>query len=224
MKKLLFPLLFLASFNLSALAEDREWVPYKKFVESFYLDRFYSAPASERDKLKLLVKVAPVNKAIPLSDVALTVMHAGGKQPIPIDADGVVDLVPNPAWLKENPMIYTSMPKGEKTSISVTFAAKPPEKLRFYYVALMGSVKQWNDLIKEHAGLMRFLVPKLTGVELHFAKPAQQTLQVVTKEGAKTFTADGNGSLKLKLDETWMKDDPQIVLSEHPTEIDVSDL
>ena len=223
-KTVLLAMLFLATFTRSATAEDREWVPYKKFVESSYLDKFYSAPANQRDKLKLLVKVTPVNKAISVSNIALSVMHSGGKELIPINADGVVNLIPNRGWMKENPMIYTSMPKGEKTSISVTFAAKAPENLRFNYVALMGSVRQWNELINEYAGLLRFVAPKLNGIELHFAKPAQQTLQLMTKEGVKTFTADAKGSLKVKLDETWMKDDPQIVLSEHPVEIEVSDL
>jgi len=49
MKKLL--LIGLLAIACTAHAEEREWTTYKKFVESTRLDRFYTLPASERDKL-----------------------------------------------------------------------------------------------------------------------------------------------------------------------------
>ncbi|HSY28693.1 MAG TPA: hypothetical protein VK832_14385, partial [Burkholderiaceae bacterium] len=114
-KILLLPIIPLLLSSLPAAAEDRAWVPYKKFVETLYLDKFYNVPLAQRDKVKLLVKIQPENKNYRASDLVLTIVHSGAKVPIPINADGIIDLVPNPDWIKEDAMIYTSLPKGEKS-------------------------------------------------------------------------------------------------------------
>lgn len=220
MKKRFLPLLVpLLLLNLPAAAEDRAWVPYKKFVETLYLDKFYSAPPEQRDKVRLLVKIQPENKKFKPSDLVLTVMHSGVREPIPINADGVIDLVPNPAWIKEDAVIYTSLPKGEKSSVTSSFEAPVPDTLQVDYARVMASVTQWNSLIKEYAGMLRFLAPTFTGVEFHFDKPAQQSVRLMTKSGPKTFIANAKGDIDLKLDESLMKENPQIVLSERPAGI-----
>lgn len=218
-KKFLLPIIPLLLSSLPAAAEDRAWVPYKKFIETLYLDKFYNVPLAQRDKVKLLVKIQPENKNYKASDLVLTIVHSGAKVPIPINADGIIDLVPNPDWIKEGAMIYTNLPKGEKSSVTSAFEAKVPDNLQIDYAYLMASVDQWNKLIKEYAGMLRFLAPTFTGVEFHFAKPAQQSVQLMTKNGPKTFTADAKGDIELKLDETLMKENPLLVLSERPAGI-----
>lgn len=213
---LLAPLL-LSSFP--AAAEDREWVPYKKFVETLYLDKFYNVPPEQRDKVKLLVKIQPQNKNYKPSDQILTVVHSGLKDSIPIDAAGNIDLVPNPAWIKEDALIYTSLPKGEKSSVTSSFEAKIPDTLQFDYAYVTASVKQWNQLIKDYAGMLSFLAPTFTGVEFHFAKAAQQSVTLMMKNGPKIFTANSEGDIDLKLDESLIKENPLLVLSERPASI-----
>ena len=204
-----------------ARAEDREWQPYKKLLEKLHLDKFYNVPMNQRDRLKLLLKLTPANKSIDPATVVLTVAHAGGKERLAIDADGMFELVPNQAWINEGAMIWTSMPKGEKVALRPVFAVQPQDGLRWSYASLMASVGQWNALIQSQAGILRFLAPKFNGVEMDFAKPAQQTVRIEAKSGVKTYTADAKGELKLKLDDTLLQENPRIVLSERPNVIGV---
>ncbi len=209
--------------SLPARAEDREWVPYKKFVESFYLDKFYAVEPKQRDHLRLLVRLEPVNKAISSSDITLTVVHAGGKDKLGNVVDGLLEFTPNPVWINEEAMIYTSLPKGEKVRVDALFAARTPENLQTSYADLMTGVPQWNAVIREKAGMLRFMLPKFNGVAIHFARPGQ-TVQVLAKEGAKTYIADAKGDLKIKLDDTLLQGNPQVVLSERPKMVEVDEL
>lgn len=209
--------------SLPAWAEDREWIPYKKLMETVYADKFYATPVNQRDKVKLQLKLRPKNPAVSPTSVILTLVHENGRQRIPIAADGEMDLPFNPAWMNDNTKILTSLSKEEKAGPTAVFASRMPEGLQWNYVALMASVRQWNDLVKTNAGVLRFLAPKFTGIELQFSKPSQQTLTVMSKEGARVFAADAKGQLKIRLDDALMKDNPQIVLSERPAEMGVSD-
>lgn len=218
-KRLLLSLCSLLMLSLPAAAADREWVPYKKFVETLYLDKYYSLPTDQKDKVRLRIKVEPENKNIKLSDVVLTINHGTAKDIIPIDADGVLDLVPNPAFIKEGAVIYTSLPVGEKLHVLSSMEAKMPDGLQTDYANLMGSVKQWNKLIKEYAGMLSFFAPTFVGVDFHYPKPAHQTVQVVSRNGTKNLTVDAKGDIELKLDEVLLVENPTIIMSERPSEI-----
>ena len=224
MKKILL-LASLAAFLCARVhAEDREWIPYKKLIEGLYLDKFYSAEPRTRDHLRLLVRFEPVNKSIKPGDVVLTVAHAGGRDRLPISSEGWMEIEPNPAWLKEDATIYTSLPKDEKVHLDAWFASRTPDKLELPYAELMTSVPQWNALLKEKAGMLRFMLPTFNAVDIHFAKPAVQTLQVLAKGGARTYTADAKGEIKLKLDDALMQGNPQVTLSEKPSMMEVDEL
>jgi hypothetical protein len=211
-------------YALPAQAEDREWVSYKKLVESTYLDKFYRTEPSQRDQLRMLLQIVPRNKAISPSTVVLTVVHGGIKDKLPINAEGIMEFEPNQEWIKEDAMVYTNLPKDEKSGVGAIFASKTPQSLQLSYAELMASVPQWNTLIKEQAGVLRFMAPKFNAVHLHFAKPAQQSLQIVAKDGTKTYTADPKGELKLQLNDAMMKANPQILLSEKPGWVEVDEL
>jgi hypothetical protein len=214
----LFPLLF----SFSAMAEDREWVTYKKFVDTLYLQDFYSTPLEARDKVRLLVKVRPANNRYKPSDLVLTVVHGGIKERLPLSAEGVLDAAPNPVWLQEDAMIYTNLPKGETSSVTSSMDAKVPESLQFDYAYLMDSLTQWNHLIKEYAAMLRFTAPTFIGVEIQFANADHQSMQLLTKDGPKTFVADDKGYIDLQLDESIAKENPPIILSERPANIAMS--
>jgi hypothetical protein len=151
-------LLALAAMNFYALparADDREWVSYKKLVEITYLDKFYRTDPGQRDQLRMLIQVMPDNKTISPSNVVLTVVHGGVKDKLPLNADGVMEFEPNPEWIKQDAMIYTNLPKSEKSAVVPIFASKTPQSLQLNYAELMASVPQWNSLIKEQAGVLR---------------------------------------------------------------------
>jgi hypothetical protein len=228
MKKLLLLLLPLLTsmtlYSIAAHAEDREWVSYKKLVESTYLDKFYRTDPIQRDQLRLLIQLTPENKSISPASVVLTVVHGGTKDTLPLNADGTMELEPNPEWIRDDAMIYTNLPKSEKSKINAIFATKTPHSLQLSYAELMASVPQWNTLIKEQAGILRFMLPKFNAIHLHFSKANQQSLQIMAKDGTKTYTADSKGELKLPLSEALMKDNPQIILAEKPSWVEVDEL
>jgi hypothetical protein len=229
MKKLLLNIMLLALvasnfYTLPAWADDREWVSYKKLVEKTYLDKFYQTAPGQRDQLRMLIQIMPENKSISPSNIVLTVIHGSAKDKLPLNSDGVMEFEPNPEWIKEDAMIYTNLPKNEKSSVGPIFASKTPQSLQLNYAELMASVPQWNTLIKEQAGVLRFMLPKFNAIHLHFAKAAQQSLQIVSKDGNKTYTIDSKGELKLKLSDALLKDNPQVLLSEKPTWVEVDEI
>jgi hypothetical protein len=83
----------------------------------------------------------------------------------------------------------------------------------------MASVKQWNKLIKDYAGMLSFMAPTFVGVDFHFANPAHQTVQVVTHSVTKNLVADAKGDIELKLDDALVAENPKVIMSERPSEI-----
>jgi hypothetical protein len=216
-KTLLLPVLLCLSHH--AAADDRVWIPYKKLLETTYLDKFYAAPASRRDLVAMAPVIAPVNKNIKAADVVLTVAHAGGKQAMPVNADGRVDFVYNQKWLDEGATIMINQPKGEKMGIGFRLDAIMPEGLQWKYATLMGSVRQSNELIKSQAGMLSMFAPTMKAVILKFARPAQ--LKIQAKSGVTTLASDAKGAIRLAPDDALMQENPLMVLSERPTEAEL---
>lgn len=218
MKKYL-PLLAVLALPCAALAEEREWVAYKKLVETVKLDKFYAVPAAERDKLKLYVTITPQNKSIAPADVKLSVVHAGGRQALPLDSRGRVQLVPNAQWLAEDARIWTNQAKGEKAGIGFSLDAVVPDKAQWRYAELMGSVPQSNTVIGKVAGAFSLFVPTMKVVILKFAQPAQLTIQ--GKAGEQRYTTDGKHAIRLKFDQALLKENPLMTVSERPLEAEL---
>jgi hypothetical protein len=216
MKKLaLLPLLLL---SLAAHADEREWVPYKKLVEDTRLDRFYALPLAERDKLSVSLSVKPKNKNYKPSDVVLTVVHGSERQALPpLSADFRLALVPNPKWMTDDTKIMTSLPKEEKSSVSLDVQALLPEGAQWNYAQVMGSVGQMNAGIKKVAGAMSMFVPNVKTVAFKFSKPAQ------LKVGATAYSTDAKNQIRLKPDAALMKENPLMVASERPLEAALDD-
>lgn len=211
----------LLTLGAHAHAEDREWVPLKRLMEITYLDRFYDVAPAQRDRVRIRGSMSPANKSINVADIVFTIASTQGKERVAVRADGSFDLAPSPKLLAENPMVWTSMPAGEKGSFGFSVYAVLPEAQKFAYADLMAGVKQTNAIIKAKAGLLSMLAPKMNGVVVRFAKPAQQTLQIASKDGVKTLTADAAGVIKLKLEDSLFTENPQVGLSERPLEVEI---
>ena len=211
----LFPLLLLP---LCAHAGEREWVPYKKLIEDLRIDKFYALPAAERDKLRLFITVKPDNKSYKPSDVILTAVKGKERLPLPaLSPDYRMALVPNPAWLSDDTQIMTSLPKGEKSKVSLMATTALPDGLQWNYAAVMGSVAQMNQAIKKMAGALSMFAPTIKSVVFKFGKPAQLTV------GNKIWTTDAQHQIALKPDATLLKDNPAMLASERPVEAELSD-
>jgi hypothetical protein len=214
MKKLL--LLSLISPSLTAHADEREWVPYKKLVEDLRIDKFYALSASERDKVNLFVTVKPKNKNYKPSDVVLTVVHGGERQPLPpLSPDFRLTLVPNAKWLTDDTRIMTSLPKDEKSAVGWDAVTPLPEGLQWSYAPVMGSVAQMNQAIKKMAGALSMFAPSVKVVVFKFSKPAQ------LKVGATVYNTDAKNQIRLKPESAWLKENPLMVASERPYEAEL---
>jgi hypothetical protein len=220
-----FPLLaaaFSAALLLSlpaGAAAEREWLPYKKLVETIKLDKFYALPPAERDKVLVYARLVPVNKAIAPPDVKLTVVDGATRTPLPLDAGGRALVVPNRQWLADDARIWTSLPPGEKMSLSFDLGAVLPEATQWQYAAVMGSVPQANAAIGKVAGALSMFVPSMKAVIFKFDKPAQLTIK--SKGGDKRYASDARNHVRLRLDGDLLKENPVVMLSERATEAEI---
>jgi hypothetical protein len=221
MKKSLTALLLpmLLTLSCSARADEREWIPYQKLVETIKLDRFYALPAPQRDKVIVYTLLKPSNKAISPADVQLTVVHAGGRQPLPLDGRGRSLIVPNAKWLAEDAKIWTTLPKGEKMSMSFDLAAVVPASLQWNYASVMGSLPQANAAIGKVAGALSMFVPKMKSVIFKFGQPAQMTVHA--KGGEKRYASDAKNQIRLQGDPDLLAENPPVTLTERPFEAEI---
>jgi len=216
MKKLvLLPLLFL---SLQAHAAEREWVPYKKLVEDLRIDKFYALPAAERERLNLFISIKPNNPAYKPSDVVLTAVKGSERQPLPaLSPDFRMALVPNPALLSDDTKIMTSLPKGEKSKVSMIATTTLPDGTQWPYASVMGNVARMNQAIKKMAGALSMFAPSVKSVVFKFAKPAQLSVD------GKVYATDDKNQITLKPESGWLKQNPSIVASERPFEAELSE-
>jgi hypothetical protein len=212
-------LLLLLALPASA-AGEREWIPYKKLIETIKLDKFYALPPGERDKVILYARLIPVNKSINPADVKLTVVDGATRTPLPpLDAYGRTLIVPNAQWLAGDARIWTSMPAGEKMNLTFDIGATLPQAAQWNYASVMGSVPQANAAIGKVAGALSLFVPKMKSVIFKFDKPAQLTIKA--RSGEQRFTSDAKHHVRLKLDDGLLKENPVVMLSERPFEAEI---
>jgi hypothetical protein len=211
----------LLSLVLSAQAHaaEREWVPYRKLVETVKADKFYALPAGERDKVIFYARLIPANKAIAPGDVKLVVVDGASRTPLPLDASGRVRLVPNPQWLANDAKIWTSLPSSEKSSISFDIGAVLPDTTQWNYASVMGAVPQSNAAIGKVAGALSMFVPTMKSVIFKFDKPAQ--ISIKARDGERRYATDAKNHLRLKLDKDLLKENPLVALSERPFEAEI---
>jgi hypothetical protein len=200
-------------------AGEREWIPYRKLVETIKLDKIHALPPAERDKVLVYANLMPVNKSISPADVRLTVVDGASRTPLPLDASGRALVVPNRQWLADDAMIWTSLPTGEKMSLGFDLGAVLPEAAQWHYAAVMGSVPQANAAIGKVAGALRLFVPSMKSVIFKFDKPAQLTIKA--RSGDQRHASDARHHIRLKLDDGLLKDNPLVLLSERPFEAEI---
>ena len=211
--------LLLSSLTLSAGAAEREWMPYRKLVETVRADKFYALPAAERDKVILYAKLVPVNKAFTPPDAQLVVVDGASRTPLNLDAFGRTRIVPNQHWLQNDAKIWTSLPGGEKMTLGFDISAVLPDATQWNYASVMGAVPQSNAAIGKVAGALRFFVPTMKSVIFKFDKPAQLTIK--SKAGEQRFASDAKHHVRLPLDENLLKENPLVALSERPFEAEI---
>ncbi|MGB9110996.1 MAG: hypothetical protein WCC39_20095 [Telluria sp.] len=210
----------LLSLTLSASAAgEREWLPYRKLVETIKADKFYALPPGERDKVILYARLVPVNKAIAPPDAKLVVVDGASRTPMPLDATGRARIDLNRQWLNDDARIWTSLPSGEKMSMSFDIGAVLPDAAQWNYATVMGAVPQANAAIGKVTGAFSMFVPTMRSVIFKFDRPAQLTIK--TRSGEQRYASDAKHQVRLKLDKELLKENPPVALSAQPFEAEI---
>jgi hypothetical protein len=202
-------------------AAEREWIPYRKLVDTIKLDKFDALPRAERDKMVVYAQLVPVNKAISPLDAGLVVVDGTSRTPLPLDATGRAHMELNPQWMADDAQIWTSLPKGEKIRMGFYIGAVVPETTQWRYATVMGAVPQTNAVIGKVAGALRFFIPTMKSVLFKFDQPAQMTIKAAG--GEKRYASDAKHQLKLKLDEDMLKENPLVEWSVRPVDAEIDD-
>lgn len=202
-------------------AAEREWLPYRKLVDTIKLDKFDALPQAERDKIILYAKLVPVNKTISPLDAGLVVVDGASRTPLPLDASGRARMALNPQWVAHDAQIWTSLPKGEKMRMGFDLGAVLPETTQWRYASVMGAIPQTNAAIGKVAGALSLFVPTLKSVIFKFDKPAQLTIK--TAAGDKRYASDAKNHVRLKLEDEMLKENPLVELSMRPLEAEIDE-
>jgi hypothetical protein len=205
-----------ASTAVTAAPVDRPWTHYNALLEILKMDRFYAVPPAQRDKVIMQGVIKPNDPTIAPKDVVLTIVNGEERKRIQVAADGAFDVPFNPAWVKSDPEVWTTIPAGQKSKFGFRAIPAMPQTLQFDYASLMGSVPQVNAIIKSQAGMLRFMMPTLVGVTLQFPKASHATVLL----GTTRIAADANGLVKLPLDKALLAANVPVVLSERPVSTD----
>lgn len=221
MKKSMLLLVLCVSLSSTYAADDRAWVNYQRLLEITRLDKYYATPPAQRDKVRMYGTFKPNNAAIATAEVVFTVVHGTERKRIAVAADGSFDPAIDPAWARSNPQVLTNLPDGEKGGFGFGMAPIVPAGLQFDYTELMGSVPQSNALIKAQAGLMRFMMPTFVGLSMQFPRGEAASARILSRQGGTTIAADGNGVLRLTLDEALLAENPRVTLSQRPHSFDL---
>jgi hypothetical protein len=203
-----------------ANAADREWKNYNTLLNITHLDKLYSIPASQRDKVKILGSLTPSNKSIKPSDVVLTVDAGEEREQILIKEDGSFELVPKAKWVKLNPMVLTNLPPDEKAIFSFNLLPVVPDGLQFAYASLMESIDQCNAMIKSQALIVRIFMPKFIGVKMSFAKANQPLAKILSSKNSTVLTTDDVGDIFFRIENELLNEKAQILLAERPKSVD----
>ena len=210
--KLLIGLTLFVSTLASAAPVDRPWTHYNELLGLLKMDKFYATPLAQRDKVIMLGGITPNDPTIARKDVVFTIVDGAERKRIPVNADGSFEIPFNPAWVKSNPEVWTTIPAGQKSKFGFNAIPVKPQSTQLDYASLMGGVPQVNAIIKAQAGMLRFMLPTLVGITLHFPKESHATVAL----GTTRVAADANGVVMLRLDKAMLAANVPVTLSELP--------
>ena len=188
-------------------------IPYKAMDDLCQI-----AASADQSKLKIQVFVASTNKIVRPTDISLTIQSASqGKIAVQISTNGqIIDFPHRQELVRENPPIAANQPKGT-LNLFIGYQI-PIEGLSFPYSRLGHAAAEANKMIKAQAGMMSMLAPKARGALFVFPKSSagKAKVTILAATGRKELTADKDGRVKLKLEESLLSENPEVQLSEKP--------
>lgn len=145
-----------------------------------HLDRYRALPAEDRDRFHLRYCVE--GGMVAPEEVAVRVRIEGTDAPLPLDAEGCLDPLPEPALYDRNPLVIVNQARGEA---EVVLYVTPTATLRetMDVGALRASAGQANRALRERAGPLALLLPRFGGVLFEWDGPAPMEAYAVLDTG-----------------------------------------
>ncbi len=173
----------------------------------------------DQTKLNMRAFILSTNDAVKASDITLSIESpTRGRIPVQLGTNGdILNFPHEKTLLREDQPVFSNQPKGTLKMV-VSLSIPVPDNLSFRYARLADGTAELNKLIKAKAGLLSFIAPKAKGVVFVFPKASggKAKVTVVEPSGPKEFIAGPDGQVKLKLDKSLVKANPEIKLSEKP--------
>ena len=204
------------SFTLASRADTptNAVIPYKAIDELCQL-----ADSADQSKLVVRVFVSSRDETVQGSDISLTIQSAKeGKVVVQVSTNGqIVNFPHRKELVRENPSVIANQPKGT-LHLSVHYQIPLPDGLTFRYSRLGDAAAEANKMIKAQAGIASVLAPKVEGAAFVFPKESagKAKVKILAASGPKELVADDKGLVKLKLEKSLLKENPEVQLSEKP--------
>jgi Protein of unknown function (DUF2987) len=194
-------------------------MPYDGMYER--LKRFHD---SKLDRVKLEVRVKPVDQSIKQEEIRVALVNDAQSVPLKIAADGLIELPLRDDFYKTDAEFRANQPKGTLSASLGIATTWSPSAHEVEYAEIEECVRQLELAAKDVAGWLLYTLffPSLEKVDLpiRYAVANGQTLDIV-KDGRviKSFKADDKGVLTFRLDRRWRDWQPKFVFSEIPPKI-----
>lgn len=146
----------------------------------------------------------------------LTIQSTTGAVPVKLGPNGEVLDFPRTTQLRrEDPPILTDQPQGTLW-VSLRSEVPVPETLLFPCARLADGLAEANKMTRAQAGLLSPLAPSFKSVVFVFPKASagKAKVEIASMRDRKEWIADTNGLVKLTLDKSLAKQNPQVRLSE----------
>jgi hypothetical protein len=188
----------LLALPLAAFAEWRD-IPYADVAKMpLMLDK---VDPQHVYKARLVARPGKGLKALP-ADFRLQVKVNGQVLPVPVAADGTVQLPFRQDWADAGAVVQSNQPKGV-VAVSMNFDARTPPGTRMTYAQLTESAPILERGISEMAGMMSFMAPDVKALVLKFEKPGHSAVLTLPGGKKKSWTADAKGRIELPWEPKW---------------------
>ncbi len=139
------------------------------------------------------------------ADFRLQVKLGAKTIPVPILPDGRIELPIRQDWADADAQVQTNQPKG-RVRLSMDLNSRTPPGTRLSYAQLTESVPVMERGIKEMAGVMSFLAPKVKQLTLRFAKGQSQTVTLTLPDGKrKLWKSNAEGHATIPWEPKWLQ-------------------
>lgn len=215
MKRLQGWLIALLLLPFAAQADEWRELPYEDIARMPVI--LAKVDADHVFSTRFLIERADGRQALP-SNLRVEVLASGKAYPVPVDADGGLQLPVRQDWVDAGATLRVNQPKGSM-KLSYKYQVRTPPGTRMSYARLTESVTVMERGIKQAAGWMSFVAPKPYALGVVFPPgPAQQITLTFADGSSKSFRTSAksriggaDNSLELPWNARWR--DAQVSLS-----------